>query len=77
MKNRIVFYSLILVPLGLLIYFSESLGAIWFSILLIIYGGVYRPLIDGLRLKAVSSISTWKTFIPFWELKYFRQIYLS
>ncbi len=82
MRNIWIYYLLIVVPLILLGSLgSEVLGGSAFLIYLLAYALVYRPIVDGARLKAVSDISSselWKLYIPFYgHAKYFKQLYLS
>jgi len=82
MKNIWIYYLLIISPLILLGFLgSGTLGDTGFVIFLLVYVLLYRPLIDGLRLKAVCDLGSrelYKLYIPFYgHTKYFKQLYLS
>lgn len=80
MKKISVFYLAISLPLLAIILLYQVIGSVWFSILLIIYAAIYRPIVDGLRLRELNGIEDkdfWKMFIPFWEARFFKKIYLN
>jgi len=77
MKNLLIYYFLVLLPIPLLIL--ALYDATLFSILLIFYI-FYRSFIDGQRLldkKLINKREFWKNFIPFWRAKFYRQLYFE
>jgi len=81
MKNIIVYYSAILLPLLALIYLlDQNYNPGWWMIgLFLSYPLIYRPLIDQWRLKSKGIIvkgSFWTALIPSFHRKYFRALYL-
>ena len=67
MKNIIVYYIAIILPVPFLILISRTAHANWFIILLLIYAIPYRILTDGSRLvskKIIQWTQIWKLLIP-------------
>lgn len=85
MKDRIVGIVLFwaaatVLPFAGLFIISKVYGAVWFSIALLIYLLVYRPLVVIVRLlslKAIEERNAWKLFIPFYHSKYFKTMWLG
>ncbi len=81
MKNLIIYYIVILLPLCVLFWILFSLdNSKLFIILLLIYGIVFRPLIDAYRLikkGVIQKKSWWKMFSPIAHVKWFRELYLK
>ena len=81
-KKILLFYVLLLVPLGIVIL-SVKYGYInsnTFILLFFTYLFVYRPFICGLRLiqsKKISKQDFWKNFIPFWNDKYWTFLFFN
>ncbi len=78
MKNLILYYFAILLPIPLLVYFAMN-NSIVFMVLLLSYA-IYRGFVDGQRLLEKSIISKnefWKAFIPFWCSRFYRQLYFE
>lgn len=78
MKNILIYYISIFLPLPLLIG-SLSYDSMIFFVLLISYV-IYRGFIDGQRLiekELINKNELWKAFIPFWSSRYFRQLYFE
>ncbi|WP_418124584.1 hypothetical protein ACNFU2_07965 [Chryseobacterium sp. PTM-20240506] len=76
MKNALVYYIVILMPLlGLL--FISSLNSVYFVIYLFVYVMIYRPVVDIARLKEKNiHVASIKSLIPFYlHVKYFKQLY--
>lgn len=51
-----------------------------FVILLAFYCFLYHPMLSGLRLVSLKKIHKsdfWKTFIPFWNLKYLPDLFFK
>jgi hypothetical protein len=66
-----------LLALGMILGFLSN---ILFVSLLLTYSIIYHPLVSGLRLVALGVISKselWKTFIPFWNRKYFGILFFN
>lgn len=79
MKKLLIYYVSILFPLPLIVW-SATYNSKIFVILLLIYSLIYRSLTDGQRLLEKGIIiksEFWKSFIPFWTSKYFRQLYFE
>ncbi|MGK7392425.1 MAG: hypothetical protein ACNS60_18870 [Candidatus Cyclobacteriaceae bacterium M2_1C_046] len=69
MKNHLLFYFLVFLPLPLLYFISDNYGSTIFVAALIFYSFIYRPVIDYHRLSALNAIGNkkwWKFFIPFY-----------
>ncbi len=75
-----IFYLLIIIPLGLMVLIALFGHPVFFMILLLVYALLYRPLIHIKKLismGAIKSKESWKLFIPFMELRYFKDLYLN
>ena len=80
MKNIIVYYLAILLPIPLLIWLSKTNNSDWFTFLLLVYALPYRTLIDGMRLiskRLMRWNENWKLFIPGQRLEYTRELYFK
>jgi hypothetical protein len=82
MKSRYIYYSLIFLPLLLLIGASKYhyLNANVFVLLLAFYCFLYHPIVSGLRLislKKIPKSEFWRNFIPFWNLRYFSDLFFN
>jgi hypothetical protein len=80
MKNLIVYYLAIVLPIPLLIWISMSNNPILFTILILIYAIPYRTLIDGIRLVNKGLIKwdkIWKLLIPGQRLEYTKDLYFK
>lgn len=78
MKNIIIYYFTILIPIPLLIW-SAFNNSILFLVLIIGYA-IFRGFVDGRRLtdkKLLDKNQSWKAFIPFWTSKYFKELYFE
>lgn len=78
MKNIVLYYFAILLPIPLLVYFAK-VNAMVFMVLLLAYV-IYRGFVDGQRLLEKSIISKnefWKVFIPFWSSRFYRPLYFE
>lgn len=80
LKNTFIFYVLIVSPLLILFQFHEWMGSTVFLVSLALYVLVYRPIVDGVRLKVVAGIPSdelRKLYIPFYgHVRYFKELYL-
>ncbi len=80
MKNKAVFFLLILIPITPFLYFfrMESQWNHWMTFYLFAYLMIYRPILDYYRLKSKGLIERkdqWKIFIPFYRIKYIKGIF--
>ena len=79
LKNRFVFSLALLMPLALimLVHYFNPFSIKFIVVSWLIHVFVYHPFVFGLRLVALGKIKFsefWKTFIPFWNLKYYDYI---
>ena len=80
-QNLIVYYIVILVPLGMLIFLSKThqINSDLFAILILSYFFPYRFITDYYRLLNKGIINKkdfWKLFNPFfWRLKFYKELY--
>lgn len=71
---------MIITPLLLLILFLKKgdITSVFFTISLLFYGIIYHPLISGIRLFLLNKIEKSeipKTLIPFWNLRFAKDLY--
>ncbi|WP_159468116.1 hypothetical protein [Dyadobacter sp. 3J3] len=81
-KNILVYYGLIFIPLGVLAFCTKNhlISPIVFVIGLQIYAFLYHPYVSGLRLLALNKLERkdfWRMFIPFWDTKFFKTLFLD
>jgi hypothetical protein len=72
------YYFAILVPIPFLIWVAINKESLLFVLFLFLYAIIYRPILDGYRLfkkGIIKKTEFWKVFIPFWRLKYFKNLY--
>lgn len=77
MKNIVFFYGLIFIPMVGIVAVMQR-DALLGVVLLSLYALVYHPTISGVRLLTLNKISKkefWKNYIPFWNKKYFRDLF--
>jgi len=82
MKNLLVYYLLIFVPFGLIVWVSriELINSSVFVLLLFLYAFVYRTYLDGYKLAKKNIIpkkDIWKMIIPGSRIPYFKELYLK
>ena len=82
LQKKGFYYLFIFVPLFTMIVFTKItlINANIFMIGLLLYVFVYHPYISGKRLVALKSIQKsefWRTFIPFWNLKFFDVLFFG
>ena len=80
MKNIILYYIAVILPLPFLLLISRTAHPYWFVVLLLIYAIPYRTLIDGSRLVSKQLIQwneIWKVLIPGWGRKYRKDLYFK
>jgi len=78
MKNLLVYYSAIIIPLLILFLLMNKISSVTFSVVLLVWALIYRPVVDGIRLIELGFIKKtdfWKTFIPFYKIKWFSKLY--
>lgn len=79
MKNLLVYYASILLPIPLLVWGIYNKNATCFFILLVCYA-IYRSFTDGQRLlekKLIDKSDFWKAFIPLWTALFFKELYFE
>ena len=76
----VFFWAAAIIPfLGILII-RNLLGAYWFVTSLLIYAIIYRPILNIVRLRQLKLIEEkdfWKSFIPFHDAKYIKNLWLG
>lgn len=79
MKNLIIYYFAILLPMPLLIL-SAQIDSVMFTILLFFYI-IYRGIIDGKRLiekGVIPKSDLWKMIcIPLYSMYFFKELYFE
>ncbi len=45
-----VYYSAILIPLLILFLLMNKINSVTFSVVILVWAGIYRPVVDGIRL---------------------------
>lgn len=79
MKNIFSYYIAILLPILIVIIFFEKMTSNIFVLILTLYF-IYRNFIDGYRLFLLGKIKKneiYKTFILFYNIKYFKTLYFK
>jgi hypothetical protein len=82
MKNLLIYYILILAPLGILFWLNkvDLINGNMFVGLFLFYAIIYRTYTDGKRLADKNIIKTkdiWKMIIPGSRLEHFKELYLK
>ena len=78
MKNILVYYLAILLPIALLVWISQTGNSTQFVIILLIYAIPYRTFTDGLRLvdkKLLKWDEIWKLWIPWKHREFINELY--
>ena len=79
MRNLFTYYLVsIILPIPLLAYMLYEGSNPLFAIAVLVYAFLYRPLVDGIRLRSLGAVDKKeivKLFIPFWSMKYFKKLY--
>jgi hypothetical protein len=80
--NRIVFWLLCIIPLTSLVLMSKFkiVDSVFFAIGLLVYAIYYRPFVHIYRLKQLRAIEerdAWKLFIPFYQSRYIKTLWLG
>jgi len=78
LKNTLLYYLLILLPVAGLIYLSKHGYDTALVICLFVYLLIYRGIVDGIRLYQKGVIPKRKnwTIIFSWRMQYFKALYL-
>ena len=82
MKNLFVFYLLILVPFGIILWLNKAdlIDGMTFAGLLLFYVLIYRTFTGGKKLadkNIIAKKDIWKMIIPGNRLQYFKELYLK
>jgi len=82
MKNILVYYLAIASPLVVLVILLkvQDISSLTFTVLLLIWALIYRPLTDGKRLiekGIIQKREIWKLFIPFRRYKWLNELYFK
>ncbi len=80
MKNIIIYYSAILLPIPFMVWLGQSGDRMWFAIFVLIYAIPYRTLIDGWRLvdkKLIKWNEVWKLWVPWKYRAFIKDLYFS
>lgn len=81
MKNLLVYYFAILLPIPIMVWSAFSNHAQLFTFLLLFYAFVYRGFTDSIRLVEKGLIKkneAWKIFVnPFFRRNFFKQLYFK
>jgi hypothetical protein len=78
--NRIVFWIMVPIPLGILVMLTPLYGPFWFTAGLLVYAMIYRPILNIfrlLKLKVIEEKDAWKMFIPFYDTRYLKSLFLG
>jgi hypothetical protein len=79
MKNTLIYYLVILIPVPIMIWLVLTDKTLWFVISLLFYALVFRPITDSYRLikkEAIRKKDIWKLFVPFYgRTIYFKKLY--
>ena len=74
-----IYYILVIIPL-VFIYFVSKQENDTFIYLLFFYALVYRPVLDALKLitnNIISKDMIYKVFIPFWIIRFYKELYFN
>ena len=80
--NRIVFWLLCAIPWAALLMMLKfkMIDTAWFVIGLLLYGLFYRPFVNIYRLMQLGAIEekdAWKLFIPLYQSRYIKSLWLG
>ena len=78
MRNLIIYYLAILIPLLLIVHLAVAGSSIQFIMFLLIYLLPYRTFVDGSRLvnkQVITWGQIWKLLIPGERIHYFKELY--
>lgn len=82
MKSIMVYYLAIATPLValLLLLKTRDISPLTFTVLLLIWALIYRPLADGKRLiekGVIQKKEIWKMFVPFFRYRWAIELYFE
>lgn len=82
MKNIMVYYLTIIIPLATLVLLMKGgeITSTAFTILILIYGLLYHPYISGRRLidlAVIEKSNFYKNFIPLWNFRFFSKLFFG
>ncbi|HYC84825.1 MAG TPA: hypothetical protein VEB86_06365, partial [Chryseosolibacter sp.] len=75
-----LFWCMAIVPMFFVFLIGGFYGPYWFTTALLGYCLLYRPLLHIFRLLNLGAIEekdAWKFFIPFYDAKYLRKLWLG
>jgi hypothetical protein len=78
--NRGIFWILAIAPLWGVFMLGAFFGPYWFVTSFMVYAIIYRPILHIIRLLSLKKIEekdAWKFFIPFYQTKYIRSLWLG
>lgn len=79
MKKLLLYYVAIVAPFVLMLILRQEMGTTAFAGTFMAYGLMYRPLVDGARLRSLGMIE-WKDVWRFYfslQPRYFKALYFS
>lgn len=75
MKNLLIYYFQILLPIPLMVWTSTKNSKMF--VMTLVFYLLYRYLIDGLKLYRNGIISNKERLYPFLSIKYFKELYFK
>ena len=81
MKNIIVYYFVVIVPLAIifLLALTNTINSNWFVYSFCFYLFIYRTYIDGKRLAdkgLIAKKDIWRMIVPGYRIRFFKDLYL-
>ncbi|HZB12239.1 MAG TPA: hypothetical protein VE467_04395 [Chryseolinea sp.] len=76
----VLFWTAAILPFFGIFWINKVYGPYWFVTFLLIYSLIYRPILHILRLLRLNVIEekdAWKFFIPFYQTKYIKALWLG
>jgi hypothetical protein len=78
--NRITFWALCIVPFVSIIWMSKIMGPEFFVMFFFVYALLYRPFVHInrlLQLGAIEEKDAWRLFIPFYQTRFIKIMWLG
>jgi len=78
--NRFLFWAMAIWPVGVMWIIISSHSSFWFTVSVLIYALIYRPVLNIVRLLTLGKIdkhSAWKLFISFYQNKFAKSLWLK
>jgi hypothetical protein len=78
--SRILFWLFAILPFLGLLFVLKQYGSVWFTMMLLVYVFAYRPVLHIVRLLNLGLINKneiWKLFIPFYQTKFIKSLWLG